>query len=197
MGENDDDDGDDDDEEGPAPEGSEKAKRRVQKGPTLPPEVIKEIANRRKRELDGVASGMEIQSRDIAEREQWMMEPGEHEFLRGIKSGKIPIKSRNFENTKQSSTREVAASMYPALQAEMDAIMDLHRQARGPSLFEQHRLKKSVENAEAKKGGKAEWKWSRDKDLDAGRRVDKNNLNMIMGGAASNLKDKFQGGFNR
>jgi hypothetical protein len=31
-------------------------------------------------------------------------------------------------------------------------------------------------------------------DLDAGRRVDKNNLNMIMGGAASNLKDKFQGG---
>jgi hypothetical protein len=47
--------------------------------------------------------------------------------------------------------------MYPALQAEMDTIMDLHRQARGPSLFEQHRLKKSVENAEANKGGKAEW----------------------------------------
>jgi hypothetical protein len=49
--------------------------------------------------------------------------------------------------------------MYPALQAEMDAIMDLHRQSRGPSLFEQHRLKKSVENAEANKGGKAEWNW--------------------------------------
>jgi hypothetical protein len=92
---------------------------------------------------------------------------------------------------------EVAAPVDPAVQAEMDAIMDLHRQARGPSLLEQHRLKKSEEKAEAEKGGKAEWKWSRDKDLDDGRRVDKNNLKMIMGGAASNLKDKFQGGFNR
>jgi hypothetical protein len=195
MDENDDD--EDDEEEGPAPIGSEKARRRVRKGPTLPPEVVKAMADRRKRELDGVATEMEIQLGGIDEREQWMLEPGEHEFLQGIKSGKTPIKSRNFRNTKQSSAVEVVVPVHPAVQAEMDAIMDLHREARGPSLIEQHRLKKAEEKAEAEKGGKAGWKWSRDKDLDDGRRVDKNNLNMIMGGAASNLKDKFQGGFNR
>jgi len=46
-------------------------------------------------------------------------------------------------------------------------------------------------------GGKKEWKWSRDKDLDAGRRVDKDALGMILGGAAGDLKSKFSGGFNR
>ena len=40
------------------------------------------------------------------------------------------------------------------------------------------------------------WKWSREKDLDAGRRVDKDALHMVLGGAAENLKTKFQGGFN-
>ena len=45
--------------------------------------------------------------------------------------------------------------------------------------------------------GKEKWKWSRDEDLDAGRRVDKDALGMILGGAADNLKTKFSGGFNR
>jgi hypothetical protein len=44
--------------------------------------------------------------------------------------------------------------------------------------------------------GKNEWKWSRDDDLDAGRRVDKDHLGMILGGAADNLKTKFKGGFS-
>ena len=189
----------DDDEEGPAPAGSEKATKRVQKGPSLPPEIIKAMADHRKREL-AAATGVDVaaQSGD-GEREQWMLEPGEHDFLQGIKTGNA-IKSRNFENKKKRpSAMEVAAvaPIDPSIQAEVDAIMELQREARGPSLMEQHRLKKAEENAKAAKEGKADWKWSRDKDLDAGRRVDKNALNMVMGGAAGNLKDKFQGGISR
>ena len=83
------------------------------------------------------------------------------------------------------------------MKVEMDAIMQAHQDARGPSLMDQHRLKKSREKESASSSSKNEWKWSRDKDLDAGRRCDKDALGMILGGAADNLKSKFMGGFNR
>ena len=75
--------------------------------------------------------------------------------------------------------------------------MQAHQDARGPSLMDEHRAKKQKEKESAAASGKKEWKWNRDKDLDAGRRVDKDALGMILGGAADNLKTKFQGGFNR
>ena len=38
-----------------------------------------------------------------------------------------------------------------------------------------------------------DWSWSRDKNFDEGRRFDKNHLRMVMGGASTELKRKFQG----
>ena len=56
-----------------------------------------------------------------------------------------------------------------------------------------HREKKRQVAAELEKStGSEPWKWNRDKDLDAGRRVDKDALNMILGGAGKDLKSKFQ-----
>jgi hypothetical protein len=130
-------------------------------------------------------------------REEWMIVPGKYDFLSNVKSGQ-PIKSRGFQNKKSRDSEAPAAPVHPAIQAEMDAIMQAHQQARGPSLFDQHRAKKQKEKElSAAAGGKTEWKWSRDNDLDAGRRVDKDALGMILGGASANLKTKFQGGFNR
>ena len=63
---------------------------------------------------------------------------------------------------------------------------------RGPSLMDAHREKvrsQKEEKAKAKGGG---YGWSRDKDLEAGRRVDKNNLNNLMAGKKA-LNDKFAG----
>ena len=91
------------------------------------------------------------------------------------------------------------APVHPAVQAEMNAIMQAHESARGPSLIDLHQSKISQEKelAANNRKGKKEWKWSRNKDLDAGRRVDKDALGMILGGAADELKSKFSGGFNR
>jgi hypothetical protein len=127
-----------------------------------------------------------------------MIVPGKYDFLSNIKSGQ-PIKSRGFQNKKARDDNAPAAPIHPAVQAEMDAIMQAHQDARGPSLFDEHRAKiqREKEIAAAAAGGKQEFKWTRDKDLDAGRRVDKDALGMILGGASDNLKSKFQGGFNR
>ena len=123
-----------------------------------------------------------------------MILPGKHDFLSNIKSGQ-PIKSRGFQNKKTRGGESQRAAVHPAIQAEMDKIMKAHQDARGPSLMEEHRAKKQQEKQEAAGKDKA-WKWSREKDLDAGRRVDKDALHMVLGGAADNLKTKFQGGFN-
>ena len=50
-------------------------------------------------------------------------------------------------------------------------------------------------SAKGEKGN--DWSWSRDKDLDEGRRVDKNHLRMVMGGASTELKSKFQGSYSK
>eukprot|EP00535_Pseudo-nitzschia_heimii_P009935 CAMPEP_0197176930 /NCGR_PEP_ID=MMETSP1423-20130617/2704_1 /TAXON_ID=476441 /ORGANISM="Pseudo-nitzschia heimii, Strain UNC1101" /LENGTH=623 /DNA_ID=CAMNT_0042626387 /DNA_START=248 /DNA_END=2119 /DNA_ORIENTATION=+ len=129
-------------------------------------------------------------------REEWMINPGKHDFLSGIKSGQA-IKSRGFQNKKSRGEKE-APPVHPAVQAEMDAIMQAHENARGPSLMDLHQSKKAQEKelASNNQHGKKKWNWTRNKDLDAGRRVDKDALGMIMGGAAENLKTKFAGGFN-
>jgi hypothetical protein len=107
------------------------------------------------------------------------------------------MKSRNFNaKSKLAGGESMREAMDPKVKAEMDAIMAAHQEARGPTLVEQHRLKREQErnaNAGGSQGG--EWNWNRDKDLDSGRRVDKNALAMVLGGASKDLKTKFQGGF--
>jgi hypothetical protein len=179
------------DDEGPLPLGA-----RV-KGPALPTELIKAKAEQRTRELAGVKGG--IAAEDIPPegegREEWMLVPGKFDLLSAIKSGN-PTRSRNFESkSKQDSgPNESEMPVDPKIRAEMDSIMQAHSDARGPSLVDQHRQDKAQKDQES--GADKNWKWSRDKDLDSGRRVDKNALNMVFGGASDNLKKKFQGGFS-
>ncbi len=181
------DDDNEDDDHGPAPFGSHKAIARAMKGP-LPPIHLNEQANK------------PIES----QREEWMMKPGEHNFLKGIISSSNNgggLKSRIFKNEKSNGFGGVIVEklpINPIIQQEIDSIMDAHQAARGPSLIDQHRVKVAEEKAakaaaKVKKG--AEWNWSK-KDLDADRRVDKNYLNMVMGGASKDLKNKFQGSYS-
>ena len=123
-----------------------------------------------------------------------MLDPGKFDFLSSIKAGN-PMKSRTFQaKSKGEASEPSSRAMDPKIKAEMDAIMQAHTDARGPTLVEQHRLKKKQEKEE-KAGKKGQWNWNRDKDLDSGRRVDKNALHMVLGGASEDLKKKFQGGF--
>ena len=164
------------DDEGPAPVGA------ARKGPSLTPEQL--MARMQKQDNSTQEGG----------REEWMINPGQHDFLSNIKAGQT-IKSRGFRNQKAPEPEE-QAPINPVIQKEMDDIVKLHKEARGPSLLIQHREKKQQEKMQAS-GKKEEWKWNRNNDLDAGRRVDKNALKMVLGGAATNLQTKFQGGFNR
>ncbi len=181
----------DDEDEGPTLPGQERRLR----GPAVPDYIIKAQAEHRELELKATAAGVDIPSA-MGGREEWMVVPGKYDFLSNIKSGQ-PMKSRGFENKKtRGGDEEVSqAPIHPAIQAEMDAIMQAHKEARGPSLFDQHRAKKQQEKA-AEAGKKQEWSWKRDKDLDEGRRVDKDALHMVLGGAKDNLKTKFHGGFS-
>jgi hypothetical protein len=170
---------DDDDDEGPSPLGV------ASKGHTLSQELLQ--ARMQQQAAEQVSAE--------GEREEWMLVPGEHDFLSSIKSGQS-IKSRGFKNEKARES-EVQEEINPTIQKEMDSIMEAHKAARGPSLFTQHRARKQQEKQEASGGKEGDWKWSRDDDLDAGRRCDKGALKMMLGGAATNLQTKFQGGFNR
>jgi hypothetical protein len=177
------------DDEGPLPLGARA------KGPSLPAELIKAKAEQRTRELAGVKGGMAAE--DIPPegegREEWMLVPGKFDLLSAIKSGN-PTRSRNFESKSKKGSNESEIPVDPKIRAEMDSIMQAHSDARGPSLVEQHRQDKAQKDQES--GADKNWKWSRDKDLDSGRRVDKNALNMVFGDATDNLKKKFQGGFS-
>ncbi|MGK3758552.1 MAG: hypothetical protein ACI8RD_010867 [Bacillariaceae sp.] len=185
---------DEDDDEGPLLPGSVAARK--DRGPNVPMEVIKAQAKHRELQLKCTAAGIEMPI-EGGGREEWMLIPGEHDFLSGIKSGQA-VKSRGFQNKKARGGEKAVAPVHPAVQAEMDAIMQAHQDARGPSLMDEHRSKLSKEKKQKLEAanGKNEWKWSRDDDLDAGRRVDKDHLGMILGGAADNLKTKFKGGFS-
>lgn len=178
----------------------------VYEGPMLPGEKrnnksaitavdVKAQAEYRALELKSVASGLPM-SNIVGGREEWMVNPGQNDFFSGVKSGQ-PIKSRCFQKKKSKSSEIVDAHKHPTIQVEMDAITQAHRDARGPSLMDEHRLKKGLEESFANNYDKEVWKWNRSNDLDAGRRVDKKALGMILGGAAEDLKNKFRGGFNR
>ena len=187
----------DEEDEGPMLPGA------VQRGPTLPPELIKAQAERRQLELKATAAGVEIPKTDASGREEWILLPGKYDFLSGIKTGQAATKSRGFQNKKVESKDEAPAPIHPAVQRELDKIMQAHEEARGPSLMDQHRNKRTKEKEEERAAaaanggrGKKNFNWSRDKDLDEGRRVDKDALRMVLGGAADGLKTKFQGGLN-
>eukprot|EP00980_Cylindrotheca_fusiformis_P024444 scaffold11924_cov118-Cylindrotheca_fusiformis.AAC.5 len=182
---------------------TQKASKRVV-GPQLPPNDLNDddegpvpvgAASRGRVWSSGFQTGLQQQAvAGEGEREEWMLVPGKHDFLSSIKAGQN-IKSRGFRNQKEPEADSLE-EVNPEIQREMDSIMEAHKTARGPSLFMQHRVRKQQERDQAS-GKEAEWKWSRDSDLDAGRRVDKDALKMMLGGAATNLQSKFQGGFNK
>jgi len=133
-----------------------------------------------------------------AVREEWMTTPGEHTFLDAVQG---TTTSRTFKNERHQD-KECAPDVTPAVsketRAELARIMEEHAAARGPSLIDTHRQKKTDERRakeeERTKGGKGGgFNWNRDRDLDSGRRVDKAYLAMVLGGAKEGLKDKFQG----
>ena len=121
------------------------------------------------------------------------MVPGEHDFLKGIQSGR----GRTFKNEKNRGQSIAAPStagpVNPKLLEEVNAIQRAYEQSRGPSLIDAHRQKQQ-ELKQQQQGQKTDWKWSREKNLDDGRRVDKNALHQVLGGASTELKSKFQGG---
>ena len=129
-------------------------------------------------------------------REEWMMVPGEHNFLKDVMNSDGALKSRTFRNEKSSSTAQ-PVPLDPKVQEEINAVKQAYNEARGPSLLETHRQQKKEKAASSVKNQKEDWKWNREKDLDEGRRVDKNALQMVLGGAADGLNDKFQGSFSR
>lgn len=179
-------DSDDDSEE----EGPSQMFNSMSKTPTK--EAVKLAAEQRARQVMA-AKGINVSQNDGTVREEWMLDPGKFDLLNAIKS-KPATSGRQFQNKK--GPVEPARPIAPAIKTEIDAIMEQHREARGPSLVEQHRSAKAAKLA-AKSEDKDSWKWNRDKDLDSGRRVDKNALNMVLGGASDGLKSKFQGSYGR
>lgn len=178
----------DDEDEGPVPIGAQV------KGPAQSPELVRARAAERTCEMELVKAGLnpaDATALDGSTREEWMLVPGKFDFLSSIKSGQS-MKSRTFE-TKAASSSDRKEVLDPAVQAEIDDIVKRHEDSRGPSLMELHRQKKAQESKEG--SDKKSWGWNRDKDLDDGRRVDKKALNMVLGGASSDLKKKFHGGF--
>ena len=179
---------------------------------SLSESVIKAQVNHRQVQMQRVKAGLDSSS--AAElsnnqgREEWMLEPGEHEFLDEIKSGKT-IRNRQFQNIKtgdnpQQQQQQGSGELDPEIQSEMKELMMMHQETRGPSLMDEHQAaieKKQREQEQLennKRGGeskKRSWKWNRTQDLDAGRRVDKDALQTVLGGAATGLKTKFQGSF--
>jgi Protein of unknown function (DUF3752) len=163
---------------------------------TLTKEHIKASASRRAHELACAKQGIKIDSLSSGNvREEWMVVPGKFDFFDSIKSGQ-PIRSRMFEGKSKAESSNRQEPIDPKVQAEIRAIREAYEDSRGPSLMDQHRDTIKQRHAQEKSAGKnsSSWKWDRDKDLDAGRRVDKEALGMILGGAGSDLKKKFQSG---
>ncbi|KAL7540125.1 hypothetical protein ACHAXR_010942 [Thalassiosira sp. AJA248-18] len=171
-----------DDDDGPAPLGTMAAVK----------------ALKRKRSLPQVQNSATSGGIDEGGREEWMMVPGEHDFLKGIQS-KSAHRSRTFKNEKNrgqsipaSAQRNNAQPINPEVLEEVNAIQKAYEESRGPSLLDAHQQMQH-ETKQQQQGQKKDWKWSRDKDLDDGRRVDKNALHLVLGGASTELKSKFQG----
>lgn len=132
-------------------------------------------------------------------REEWMMVPGEHDFLKGISSS---TRGRTFKNEKMRGQAiapydhgKSAEPINREVLEEVQAIQRAYEQSRGPSLLDSHRQK--LHESKQQQTGSKEWTWNRDKNLDDGRRVDKDALHMVLGGASTELKSKFQGSLGR
>lgn len=148
------------DEDGPAPLGSIAA--------------AKATKRKRPNETSNIAlAGAEKEGG----REEWMMVPGEHDFLKGIIS-KSNFRGRTFKNSKSKSAAAPAAeTVNPVVLAEVQAIQQAYEESRGPSLLDAHRQNKKEKQEDNKK---QEWKWNREKNLDDGRRVDKNARHLVL-----------------
>ena len=136
--------------------------------------------------------------KDNGGREEWMMTPGQHDFLKGIQSKSL--QSRTFKNERNrnqsiTTTSNNNEQINPQVLAEVQAIQAAYAESRGPSLLDAHREQKQ-QQAEQQASQK-EWKWNREKNLDDGRRVDKNALHLVLGGAKTELAGKFQGSLGR
>jgi hypothetical protein len=181
-------------EDGPLPLGS-------QRRSTVPSDaLVRASAARTAQELacakQGIPIGPDTTSGSGGGREEWMLVPGKFDFLNALKSG--PQRSRQFQNKKSSSNHSGTSPVISdSVRAEIMAIRQAHEEARGPSLMEQHREAQAVAKKQQQldalnnDGSDPTWTWNRDKDLDAGRRVDKEALKMILGGAGKDLKTKF------
>jgi hypothetical protein len=166
------------------------SKTRTGNKPSL--DEVKAMAAKRNHDML-VAKGLALPNTDgsAGGREEWMMVPGEHNFLDGLKATEV-IKSRGFKNEKGGNKEAEAEKIVdPEVQRQMEELQREHDEMRGPSLMDLHRDKKQMEKEEKAKAKGGKWDWSR-KELDAGRRVDKNNLKNLMNGKEG-LRDKFQG----
>jgi hypothetical protein len=167
------------------------------RGPKLTTDEIKARAIHRATELECIKRGVAMPASDGTAREEWMLVPGKFDFLSAVRAGQ-PVRSRQFEGKKRarSGREDQHVPIDPAVQLEILAIRQAHDDARGPSLLGQHRERKqqaaaAAKSAQSSSGQQGSWKWDRDRDLDDGRRVDKDALNMILGGAGGDLKTKF------
>ena len=175
----------DSEDEGPLLPGAAKQK------PAPSSAMIRARAARTSLELESARQGVQAPA-PVGGREEWMLVPGKFDLLSALKSGQ-PVRSRTFEARSKSNGAASKKTVDPAIQSEIDAIRQAHDESRGPSLLDLHREKKA-EDAMQAAGKKSSWKWDRDKDLDSGRKVDKNALNMLFGSAGNDLKSKFHGG---
>eukprot|EP00956_Cyclotella_meneghiniana_P026259 scaffold56243_cov77-Cyclotella_meneghiniana.AAC.5 len=141
------------------------------------------------------ASSASAEKVDDSGREEWMTTPGQHDFLKGIQSKSL--QNRTFKNERNRgqavSQSKDNVAINPEVLAEVSAIQQAYAESRGPSLLDAHRQSQK----EAKESASKEWTWNRDKNLDDGRRVDKNALHMVLGGAKTELASKFQGSLGR
>jgi hypothetical protein len=74
----------------------------------------------------------------------------------------------------------------------MEAIMPSHQEARGPSLMDEHQATKQQEQ-----GNQKDWQWNRNQDLDAGRKVDKDALEMVWVVRRVDSKQSFKEAYTR
>mmetsp|Transcript_5902 Transcript_5902/g.12508 ORF Transcript_5902/g.12508 Transcript_5902/m.12508 type:complete len:309 (+) Transcript_5902:413-1339(+) len=135
-------------------------------------------------------------------REEWMITPGEYNYLDGVQGKTVgrTFKNEKGHNREGRSTATMSSGVSSETQEEMKRLAKEHTEKRGPSLVDLHRQKKQKEKEKSKEQGAgrgSRFNWNRENDLDAGRRVDKNYLAMVLGGAKDGLQDKFHGNITK
>merc|ERR1711862_670922 len=135
----------------------------------------KKLSKQRKEELYQTILNKLTVSSDPNEREEWMLQPGKHDFLQSIKRQPI-TKERKFLNIKSKDSQN-QEEINPIIQEEINKLKQVNESLRGPSLLEQYTTTKNeTKNSKDNKN----WKWNRENNLMDGRRVDKNALKMVL-----------------